>query len=214
MPFLRVGAPATMDDVIAHIEHVAQDRGRGPCRDRHRQWRAADRREAMKQGAGRLFEGADQAGHRRAGRGGRRLSVGRAAQQRRPLPPGRRSAGQARLEPVAAGEADGRQFPARLQGRVGRLTLSRQCSDVVADDRADPRDTCRLPIPHRICRTRKLRLDRRTRRGEMATRSFELAVDPRNQTSDPQLRTEMEGRRDRRCRRLSSVKVARLAARS
>src|SRR3954470_2866909 len=27
MPFLRVGAPATMDDVLAHIEHIAKVAG-------------------------------------------------------------------------------------------------------------------------------------------------------------------------------------------
>ena len=79
MPFLRVGSRRRRDDLLAHIEHVANvagedhvgigtDNGVLPIVSRR-----CARPGSM------MGEGADQAGHRRAGRGRRRVPVGRAS---------------------------------------------------------------------------------------------------------------------------------------
>ncbi len=78
MPFLRTDGKARADDVIAHVEHVGQDRRRRPCRHRHRQWRAADPARCRDQGEdGSVAEAADRRWNCVAGRSDRRLSAGR-----------------------------------------------------------------------------------------------------------------------------------------
>ena len=78
MPFLTLDSKPKGDDLLAPRRACRQCRGRGPCRDRHRQWRAADAARCRGEGAARKVGArADQGRHRRAGRGRRRLSDGR-----------------------------------------------------------------------------------------------------------------------------------------
>ena len=143
MPFLTLDSKPKGEDLLRHVEHIANVAGEdhvgiGTDNGVLPQCSTPKRKEARRMGAR-----ADQGGHRRAGRGRRRLSDGRGLQLRRPLPPLRRRPAEARLERGAAGEADGRQFPARLSRGVGRLSLS-DVLDVVAED-LDPVVLALLP---------------------------------------------------------------------
>ena len=69
MPFLTARRPPEGADLIAHSS-MSRSRGRGPCRDRHRQWcfRSVMDEEAKKRNPA-VAGGAYQAGDRVAGRG-------------------------------------------------------------------------------------------------------------------------------------------------
>ena len=130
MPFLTLDSQPKGEDLLRHVEHVANVAGEdhvGIGTDNGVLPHAARRGgQGADCGSGQLER--IKAGIAAPGEGVGRLSDGRGLQQRRPLPPLRRRPAEARLERGAAGEADGRQFPARLPRGVGRLSAQNVCS--------------------------------------------------------------------------------------